>query len=83
LLKSWVVESSLDGVGWFSRGTWTEIDLKTDNEDFNAAGWVTASYAVSNSAECRFIRLTQTGKTHYPNDQLAIVAFELFGTLLE
>jgi hypothetical protein len=28
LLKSWVVENSLDGVNW------TEIDQKTDREDF-------------------------------------------------
>jgi hypothetical protein len=70
-----MVESSLDGEAW------TEIDRKTDNEAFNPFG--TASFAVSNSAECRFIRLTQTGKRHFGNDQLAIRAFEVFGTLLE
>jgi hypothetical protein len=75
-LKSWVVESSLDGEAW------TEIDQKTDNEDFKDR-WETAAFAVSNSAECRFIRLTQTGKTHYGNDDLAIQAFDFFGTLLE
>jgi uncharacterized coiled-coil protein SlyX len=77
LLKSWVVESSLDGEAW------TEIDRKTDNEDFKADNWITASFAVSNSAECRFIRLTQTGKDHYGKDFLVIGAFEFFGTLLE
>jgi hypothetical protein len=56
-LKSWVGESSPDGE------VWTEIDRKTDNMDFEA-GWVTLSFAVSNSSECRFIRLTQTGKAH-------------------
>jgi hypothetical protein len=35
-LKSWVVESSLDFVNW------TEIDRKTDNEDFKAERWETA-----------------------------------------
>jgi uncharacterized coiled-coil protein SlyX len=82
LLKSWVVESSLDGVGWFSQGTWTEIDRKTDNWDFTGLGG-TASFAVSNSGECRFIRLTQTGKDHFGYDELGIYAFEFFGTLLE
>jgi hypothetical protein len=53
-----------------------------DNEDFEA-GWGRVSFAVSNSAECRFIRLTQTGKTHTEKDSLIIHAFEVFGTLLE
>jgi uncharacterized coiled-coil protein SlyX len=74
-LISWVVESSLDGEAW------TEIDRKTDNEDFTH--WSAASYAVSKSAECRFIRLTQTGKRHNGDDHLFIQAFEVFGTLLE
>jgi hypothetical protein len=98
-LKSWVVEGSLDFTNW------TEIDRKTNNENFKSLDshttftsdfgeylWKTASFAVSNWAECRFIRLTQTGKshffttqgfTHYEDDQLAILAFEFFGTLLE
>jgi hypothetical protein len=71
-----VIKSSLDGEAW------TEIDRKTDNEDFKG-GTETASFAVSNSDECRFIQLTQTGKTHIGYDDLAIRAFELFGTLLE
>jgi hypothetical protein len=75
LLKSWVVESSLDGEAW------TEIDRKTDNWDFYWC-WMAASFAVS-KAECRFIRLTQTGKGHDGNDDLRIYAFEFFGTLLE
>jgi hypothetical protein len=71
-----VVESSLDGEAW------TRIDRKTDNKDFNGC-WETASFAVSNSAECRFIRLTQTGQRHWGDDYLFIRAFEFFGTLLE
>jgi hypothetical protein len=74
-LKSWVVESSLDGEAW------TEIDRRTDTMDFKV-GWE-ASFAVSNSAECRFIRLTQTGKNHKGNDHLIICAFEFFGALIE
>jgi hypothetical protein len=76
-MKSWVVESSPDG------GVWTEIDRKTDNQDFKG-GWETVSFAVSNSAECRFIWMTQTGQRHIRNDDyLVISAFEFFGTLLE
>jgi hypothetical protein len=71
-LKSWVVEGSLEVEAW------TDIDWKTENEEFYLA-----TFAVSNSAECRFIRLTQTGMNRDGEDKLAILAFELFGTLLE
>jgi hypothetical protein len=82
-LKSWVVEGSLDGEAW------TEIDQKTNNEDFR--DWATASFAVSNSAECRSIRLAQTGKNHWTGhsvymptfDELCISDFEFFETLLK
>jgi hypothetical protein len=73
-LKSWVVATSLDGEAW------TEIDRKTNNEDFKDS-WV-ASFAVSNSVECRFIRLTQTGKNHGGFDYLRIQAVEFFGILI-
>jgi hypothetical protein len=71
-----MVEGSLDLVNW------TEIDRKTDNNDFKAR-WATATFDVSKSAECRFIRLTQTGKRHFGDDNLIIDACEFFGTLLE
>jgi hypothetical protein len=74
-VKSWVVESSLDGLNW------TEIDRKTDNSDFEPHGM--ASFAVSKSAECRFIRLTHTGKNQRGSNYLHIYAFEIFGALLE
>jgi predicted nucleic acid-binding Zn-ribbon protein len=77
-LKSWVVEGSLDG------GSWTEIDRQPDNQDFE--GWNTASFAVSNPAEFRFIRLTQTGKNHKRHDGsncLYLYTVEFFGTLSE
>jgi hypothetical protein len=77
-LKSWVVESSLDGVNW------TEIDRETDIEGFRTHGWRVGSFGVSNSAECRFIRMTQTDKRYlFDDDILAIAAVEFFGTLLE
>jgi hypothetical protein len=89
-LKSWIVDGSLDFVNW------TEIDRKTNTTDFTR-GFATALYAVSKSAECCFVRLTQTGKrhsskygydhttgkTHCAYDYLHVRAFEFFGTLLE
>jgi hypothetical protein len=76
-LRSWVVESSLDFVNW------TEIDLKTDNEDFKPLVPKKASFSVQKSAECRFIRLTQTGTRLNGDDCLSICATESFGTILE
>jgi hypothetical protein len=79
-LKSWVIESSLDFMNW------TEIDRKTDNTDLKAGLFDSsriASFAISNSAECRFIRLTQTGRSHTNYTILTIRTFEIFGTLLE
>jgi uncharacterized coiled-coil protein SlyX len=77
LLKSWVFEGSLDFVNW------TEIDRKRKNKDFKARDWVTASFVVAKSVECRFIRLTQTGQAYDGDDHLLIQAVEFFGTLLE
>jgi hypothetical protein len=78
-LKSWVVEGSLDGKSW------TEIDRQTNNQDFKDRHLIpTASFAVSNPAECRFIRLTQTGENpEHKNDYLYLSAVEFFGTLSE
>jgi hypothetical protein len=72
-LKSWVVEGSLDGENW------TEIDRKTNNQDFKS--WNTVSFTVSKPVESRFIRLTQTGKDHNNCDGLCLFAVEFFGTL--
>jgi hypothetical protein len=75
--KSWVVEGSLDGQSW------TEIDRKTNNQDFTLVGYPIASFAVSNPAECRFIRLTQTDRRHNGDNHLLLRAVEFFGTLSE
>jgi E3 ubiquitin-protein ligase HECTD1 len=75
-LKSWVVEGSLDG------SSWTEIDRQTDNQDFKDHA-NTASFAVSNPSDFRFIRLTQTDKNHMGADDLYLVAVEFFGILVE
>jgi uncharacterized coiled-coil protein SlyX len=75
-LRSWVVECSLDGVNW------TEIDRQSDSSILKGSGLV-ATFAVSNSTECRFIRLTQTGISHTQSNYLVIQGLEFFGTLLE
>jgi hypothetical protein len=74
-LKSWEIESSLDGIKW------TAIDKRIDNKDYTY-GFVTNTFAVAKSDECRFIKLTQTGQRHVGDDCLVIVAFELFGALI-
>jgi hypothetical protein len=70
-----VIDGSQDGVGW------TAIDRITDSKDLNEDPFM-ASFAVANSTECRFIRLTQTDKNHSESDHLVIRAFEFFGILL-
>jgi hypothetical protein len=75
-VKSWVVEGSVDG------RSWTEIDRQTDNQDFKV-GCTVASLPMSNPADCRFIRLTQTHKRHCRDDILRLEAVEFFGTLSE
>jgi hypothetical protein len=76
-LKSCVIESSLDG------DAWTECDRRTDNDDFMHGTWTTGSLAVSNSTECRFIRLTQTDRNLVGNNYLFVVGVEFFETRLE
>jgi hypothetical protein len=77
LVKSWVVEGSLDGASW------TEIDRQRNNQDFKGWRAAMASFAVSKPAECRFIRLTQTDKNHDRNDYLVLRGVEFFGRLSE
>jgi hypothetical protein len=76
LLKSWVLEGSIDGENW------TEVDRQTNNQDFKAGrNWV--SYAVATPKVVRFIRLTQTDKNHWNYDSLDLQAVEFFGAILE
>jgi hypothetical protein len=78
-LKSWVVETSLDGEDW------TVIDRQIDNGTFTTdSGYGTLfSFAVSTSPECRFFRLPQTATNLRGSDHLVIVRFVIFGTLRE
>jgi hypothetical protein len=78
-LKSWVVEGSVDGERW------TEIGRQTDTPYFNNSDWRPVSFAVSNSAEVRLVRLTQTGVNHQKSspNALRLGGVEFFGTLFE
>jgi hypothetical protein len=76
LLKSWVVEGSLDGVYW------TSLDRQNNNPAFKN-GWATSAFPCSRQREFRFIRLTQTGKNHFHVDYLRLRAAEFFGAVSE
>jgi hypothetical protein len=75
-LTSWVLEGSLDGANW------TEIDRKSNNQEF-IGGWNTASFTAASAMEWRFIRLTQMHKGHDGSDCLRLRALEFFGTFAE
>jgi hypothetical protein len=75
-LKSWIVESSLDGVSW------REIDSKEGSKALNTPE-VTRVFSVSGSSPCRFVRLVNVGRNHFGSSQLSIEAWEIFGGLVE
>jgi hypothetical protein len=75
-LKSWLVETSLDGKDW------REVDHKEKNKHLNGR-YFTATFAVAGGGECRFIRLVNIGRNHQRNDILLISAWEIFGSLVE
>jgi hypothetical protein len=76
LLKSSAVEGSLNGQRW------TDIDRQT-NKLKEWSGWNTPSSGVSQSAESRFIRLTQIDENHTGRNCLELRAVEFLGTLSE
>jgi hypothetical protein len=75
-LKSWVVESSMDG------SEWTEIDHKEDNSALNAPHALQV-FPVANGGVCKLIKLVNIGKNHGGNDALCMSSFEIFGCLIE
>jgi hypothetical protein len=74
-LQSWVVEGSVDGL------IWQEMHRETGSTAFPF--WKKASFAMRNSVECRFIRLTQTGPRRAGGDSMTLCAAEFFGILFE
>jgi hypothetical protein len=75
-LKSWVIESSDDAVGW------TVIDRRENNDSLNEKNAI-GTFTIAHSVNCRYIRLRQTGKNHYGSHSLIISSFEFFGSLIE
>jgi uncharacterized coiled-coil protein SlyX len=79
-LKNWKIDTSIDGV------TWNVIDEHCEDISLNGR-WITKRFpsgnAVIDAAECRFIRLTQTGKNCQASHYLHFCQFEIFGDLIE
>jgi hypothetical protein len=75
-LKSWAVETSVDGQSW------REIDHKENNSELNGT-LALRTFAVTGAEPARFIRLVNIGRNHWGNDQPCISAWEIFGTLIK
>jgi hypothetical protein len=71
-LRSWIVESSLDG------SNWSILDRRENNDEMTSAHSI-GIFTVSQSNESRFIRLRQIGKNAQGDDLLVLYACELFG----
>jgi hypothetical protein len=74
--KSWCMEVSMTGQDW------TEVHRCTDNSDVNGSNLI-GMYEVNHSMRCWFVRLRQTGTTHYSTDHLIMCGFEIFGIFCE
>jgi hypothetical protein len=66
-LKSWVVETSVDGEKW------REVAGEEDNNQFNNM-WLSGTFTVAGGGECRFIRLVNIGRNNFGTDVLCIYA---------
>jgi hypothetical protein len=75
-LKSWLVETSMDGENW------REVAHEEDNKQLNGYLFI-ATFPVAGGEECRFIRLVNIGRNHMGNDCLVISAWEIFVNLIE
>jgi hypothetical protein len=71
-LKSWLVETSVDGK------TWREVARQEDNEQLNGK-FFTGTFVVASGGDCRFIRLVNIGR----NDIVLFTAWEICGSLFE
>jgi hypothetical protein len=81
-LKNWVIETSMTG----ECDSWKRIDRRRDNSDLRDTE-SPRTFEVSNSEQCRFIRLVQSGPTWCDDarseELVAITAWEIFGSLSE
>jgi hypothetical protein len=74
-LKSWQVETSVDGV------TWREVDHREDSATLNGQYFV-GIFAVAGGEGCRFVRLVNIGRNHARYDNIHVTGWEIFGSLL-
>jgi hypothetical protein len=74
--RAWMVEISIDGEHW------TEIDRREDNSELSEER-VIRTFQVSGNQVCQQIRLVNIGRNHQGYDCLCILAFEVFGSLIE
>jgi hypothetical protein len=73
-LKSWLVETSVDG------DTWQEVDHRQDNDELNRT-YAARTFTIARAASCRLIRLVNIGRNHFGYDCLMVTAWEIFGSL--
>jgi hypothetical protein len=58
------------------------VDRQEDNKQLNG-NFRTSTFAVSGGGEFHFIRLVNIGRNRIGDDQLAISAWEIFGSLIK
>jgi hypothetical protein len=61
---------------------WIPLDERTNNTETDSSHSI-ASFAISRSVECRFIRLRQTGVNQQGSHNLILFGFEVFGQFIE
>jgi hypothetical protein len=73
-LRSWVLQGSTNDIDWL------ELDRRQSMNDLNDRYRV-KTYQCKNPGCYRYLKLTQTGKSHCDSDMLALTGIEFFGTL--
>jgi hypothetical protein len=73
-LRSWVLDGSTNDRDWL------ELDRQQSKNDLNDRSRV-RTWAVKAPGTYRFVRLTQTGKSHCDSDMLVLTGIELFGVI--
>jgi hypothetical protein len=75
-LKSWVVETSVDGKNWW------EIAHEENNQQLNGGGFV-GNFSIADGRDCCFIRLVNIGRNYIGTDNIFPEVWEIFGSLIE
>jgi hypothetical protein len=86
VINSWSIETSLTG----AHDDWKKIDRQEKNRDLIDAPNI-HTFEVSGAEPCRYVRLVQTGRNWSDRDiglkgyrdHLFLIAWEIFGSLLE